>query len=94
MGCINNVLRKRANFRKHPSDDRKIDALIKHLGKNDPDVAAFLTAEKNLRKINERSPCVIVRFQEAYSKLCQPNSQQPYWLHRSNFKNIRDNVRD
>ncbi len=90
MGCINNVLRKRANFRKHPSDNRKIDALIEHLGENDSAVSAFLTAEKNLRKINEQSSCVIVRFQEAYSKLCEPNAEQ----HRFNFKNIRDNVRD
>jgi hypothetical protein len=94
LGCINNVLRKCANFRKHPSDNRKINALIEHLGGNDSDVSVFLTAEKNLKKINERSPCVTLRFQEAYSKLCQPNAEQPYWFHRSNFKNIRDNVRD
>jgi hypothetical protein len=94
LGCINNVLKKRANFRKHPSDNRKIEALIEHLGKNDSDVLVFLTAEKNLRKINERSPCVVLKFQEAYSKLCQRNAEQPYWLHRSNFKTIRDNVRD
>ncbi len=86
LGCINNVLRKRANFRRHPSDHRKIDALIEHLGKNDSDVAVFLTADKNLRKINERSPCVLVRFQDAYSKLSQPNAEKPYWLHRCNFK--------
>ncbi len=58
------------------------------------DVSVFLTAEKNLWKINERSPCVIVRFQEAYSKLCRPNAEQPFWLHRTNFNNIRDNVQD
>jgi hypothetical protein len=27
LGCINNTLKKRADFRKHPSDNRKIDAL-------------------------------------------------------------------
>ena len=43
LGCINNTLRKRAVFRKHPSDNRKINALIEHLGNNDPDVKTFLT---------------------------------------------------
>ena len=94
VGGINNVLRKRANFRKHPSDDRKIDALIEHLGKNDPDTKAFLVAEKHLRKLNERSPCVTLEFHAAYSKLSLPNAEKPFWLHRAAFKIIRDNVRD
>jgi hypothetical protein len=94
LGCINNTLQKRANFRKHPSDNRKINGFIKHLGKNESSVVAFLSAERNLRKMEERSPCVVLKFQEAYSLLCQPNAVQPYWLHRSNFKNIRDNIRD
>ncbi len=33
LGCINNTLKKRAAFRKHPSDNRKIDALIEHLSR-------------------------------------------------------------
>ena len=94
LGCISNTLKKRAVFRKHPSDNRKIDALIEHLGKDDPDVKAFLTAKKHLRKLNEKSPCVKMEFQTAYSKLSLPNAEQPYWLHRSNFRNILDNVRD
>ena len=94
VGGINNVLRKRAGFRKHPSDDRKINALIEHLGKNDPDTKAFLIAEKHLRKLNERSPCVTLEFHAAYSKLSLPNAEKPFWLHRAAFKNIRDNVRD
>ncbi len=64
------------------------------LGKTEPTVAAFIAAERNLRKINERPPCVTVKFQQAYVALYQPNAAQPYWHHRSNFKNIRDNVRD
>ena len=94
LGCINNVLRKRANFHKRPTDNRQINALIKHLGKDDPEVKAFLTAEKHLRKLNEKSPCVTLEFQTAYSKLSLPNAEQPYWLHRSNFRNVLDNVRD
>jgi hypothetical protein len=57
-------------------------------------VKAFLTAEKHLRKLNEKSPCVRLEFQRAYSKLSLPNAEQPYWLHRANFRNILDNVRD
>jgi hypothetical protein len=94
LGCINNTLKKRAVFRKHPSDNRKIDALIEHLGKDDPDVKAFLTAEKHLKKLNEKSPCVTLGFQTAYSNLSLPNAEQPHWLHRANFRTIRDNVRD
>ncbi len=94
LGCINNTLNKRARFRKHPSDNWKINAFIKHLGKNEATVVEFLGAERNLRKMEERSPCVVRKFQDAYSLLCQPNAEQPYWLHRSNFKNIRDNIRD
>jgi hypothetical protein len=94
LGCINNTLKKRANFRRHPSDNKKINGLIDHLGRNESSVVAFLAAERNLRKMEERSPCVILKFQEAYSLLCQPNAAQPYWLHRSNFKTIRDNIRD
>jgi hypothetical protein len=94
LGCINNTLQRRARFRKHPSDNWKIDAFIKHLGKNEETVVEFLGAERNLRKMEERSPCVVKKFEEAYLLLCQPNAVQPYWLHRSNFKNIRDNIRD
>ncbi len=84
LGCINNTLRKRSTFRRHPSNNRKIDALIEHLGRDDPDVKAFLIAERHLRKINENSPCVTLEFQTAYSKLSLPNAEQPCWLHRAN----------
>ncbi len=94
LGCINNTLAKRAKFRKHPSDNRKINGFIRHLGNNESSVVAFLSAERYLRKMEERSLCVILKFQEAYSLLCQPNAVQPYWLHCSTFKNIRDNIRD
>jgi hypothetical protein len=94
LGCINNTLRKRAAFRKHPSDRWKINALIEHLGRDDPDVKTFLTAERHLRKLNEKAPCVKMEFQTAYSKLSLPNAEQPYWLHRANFRNIISNVRD
>jgi hypothetical protein len=94
LGCINNTLQKRAKFQKHPSDYKKINSFIKYLGENEPSVVTFLSAERNLQKMEERSLCVILKFQEAYWLLCQPNAVQPYWLHRSNFKNIRDNIRD
>jgi hypothetical protein len=94
LGSINNTLKKRASFRKHPFDNKKIEAFMEHLGRNEASVLAFLGAERNLRKMNERSPCVIQSFQQCYSLACQPNAVQPYWLHRSNFKNIRDNIRD
>jgi hypothetical protein len=74
LGCINNTLQKRANFRKHPSDNRKINSFIKHLWENEPSVVEFLAAERNLRKMEERSPCVVLKFQEAYTLLCQPNA--------------------
>jgi hypothetical protein len=94
LGCINNTLKKRADFRRFPPDNKKINALIKHLGNDDPDVKSFLLAENHLRKINEKSPCVIVAFQTAYSNLSLPNAEQPPWLHRASFKAIRDNARD
>ena len=94
LGCINNTLKKREVFRKFPPDNKKINALIEHLGKNDPDVKAFLIAEKHVRKIKEKSPCVTLGFHTAYSQLSLPNAEQPLWLHRANFKTIRDNVRD
>jgi hypothetical protein len=94
LGCINNTLQRRARFRKHPSDNCKIDDFIKHLGKIDETVVEFLRAEGNLRKMDERSPCVIKKFEGAYSNLRQPNAVQPYWLHRSTFKKNCDNVRD
>jgi hypothetical protein len=62
LGCINNTLQKRARFRKHHSDEWKIDAFIKHLGKNEETVVAFLGAERNLRKMEERSSCVVEKF--------------------------------
>jgi hypothetical protein len=43
LGCINNTLQRRARFRKHPSDNWKIDAFIKHLGENETTVVEFLT---------------------------------------------------
>jgi hypothetical protein len=94
LGCINNTLRKRAVFRKFPPDNKKINALIKHLGKDDPDVEAFLISERHLRKIIDKSPCVTLGFHTAYTQLSFPNAEQPPWLHRSNFKTIRNNVRD
>ena len=94
LGCINNILKKRADFRKYPPDNRKIKALMEHLGKDHPDVKVFLTAERHLRKINEKSPCVTLGFQTAYVNLSLPNAELPPWLHRANFKTIRDNVRD
>jgi hypothetical protein len=94
LGCINNTLKKRAASRKHPSDNRKIEALIEHLGKDHPDVKDFLVSERHLRIINDKSPCVTLGFHTAYTQLSLPNAEQPPWLHRSNFKTIRDNVRD
>jgi hypothetical protein len=94
LGAINNILRKRANFRKQPQDQRRITAYCEHLGYSEPSVVAFLGAERNLKRINERSPCVTQQFEEVYSLACQRNAVQPHWLHRSNFKNIQDNLRD
>jgi hypothetical protein len=94
LGCINNTLQKRARFRKHPSDNWKIDDFINHLGKNNETVIQFLKSEKNLRMMEERAPCVISEFEAAYSNLRQPNAELPYWLHRSTFKNVCDNVRE
>jgi hypothetical protein len=64
------------------------------LGNSDPTVVAFLAAERNMRKINERSPCVAQQFEQNYTLACQRNAAQPLWLHRSNFRNIQDNLRD
>ena len=94
LGAINNILRKRASFRRHPQDQKKITALCAHLGSSDPTVVAFLAAERNMRKINERSPCVAQQFEQNYTLACQRNAAQPLWLHRSNFRNIQDNLRD
>jgi hypothetical protein len=45
--------------------------------------------------MEEKSPCVIKKFDEAYLSLCQPNAvQPPHWIHRSTFKHIRDNIRE
>ena len=92
--CINNTLKNRAKFRKHPSDNWKINALIKHLGDEESTVIEFLDAERNLRRMEEKSPCVIRKFDESYSSLCQPNAVQPPWIHRSTFKHIQDNIRE
>jgi hypothetical protein len=94
LNCINNTLAKRANFRKHHSDNWKINALIRHLGQNQATVVEFIGAERNMQKMEEKSPCVTRKFDEAYLALCQPNAVQPYWIHRSTFKRIRDNIRD
>ncbi len=94
LGCINNTLAKRANFRKHHSDNWKISALIRHLGQNEATVVEFLGAERNLQKMEEKSPCVTRKFDEHYLALCQPNAVQPFWIHRSTFKHIRDNIRE
>jgi hypothetical protein len=94
LGCINNTLSKRARFRKHPSDNWKIDKFINHLGKDSETVIQFLKNEKNLRLMEDRAPSVIREFETAYSNLRQPTAEQPHWLHRSTFENIRDNVRD
>jgi hypothetical protein len=94
LGCINNTLSKRASFRKHHSDNWKINNFINHLGLDSQTVSQFLKNEKHLRMMDERAPCVIQEFEVAYSNLCQPNAEQPHWLHRSTFKNIRDNVRE
>jgi hypothetical protein len=77
LGAINNTLKKRANFRKQPSDQRKIATFCEHLGNNDESVVAFLRAERNLRRMNERSPCVTEKFQQAYALACQPNVVTP-----------------
>jgi hypothetical protein len=94
LGCINNTLAKRAKFRKHPSDNWKINGYINHLGKDNEIVIQFLKNEKHLRMMEERAPGVIIEFETAYSNTRQPNAEQPHWLHRSTFKNICDNVRD
>jgi hypothetical protein len=94
LGCINNTLSKRAKFRKHPADNWKIEKYINHLGKDSEIVIQFLENEKNLRLMENRSPTVIDEFEVAYSNLRQPNAEQPHWLHRSTFQNIRDNVRN
>jgi hypothetical protein len=94
LGCINNTLQRRATFRKHPSDNWKIDQFINHLGKNEETVVQFLKSEANLRMMDDRAPSVIKQFEAAYLSLRQPNAELPYWLHRSTFKNICDNVRD
>ncbi len=45
-------------------------------------------------RLNEKSPCVTLGFQTAYSNLSLLNAEQPHCLHRANFRTIRDNVRD
>ena len=85
LGCINNTLSKRASFRKHHSDNWKINNFINHLGNDNETVIQFLKNEKHLRMMDERAPCVIKEFEAAYSNLCQPNAEQPHWLHRSTF---------
>jgi hypothetical protein len=94
LGAINNILRKRASFRKHPQDQKRIAAFCAHLGNGDPLVVSFLGAERNLKRINERSPCVTEQFDDLYKLACQRNAVQPHWLHRSTFRNIQDNLRD
>ena len=97
LGAINNILRKRASFRRHPQDQKKIAAFCAHLGSGDPSVVSFLGAERNMKRLNERSPCVTQQFEQNYTIACQRNAVHPLstlWLHRSTFRNIQDNLRD